>query len=70
VTEFFKGESYVNKPKVITKYAKWAVRGNVPALFSAPTPVECMVPKGTDGYVVRISTLSKYVSLAFINHGF
>jgi hypothetical protein len=53
VTDFFKGDSYTNNPKAIAKYAKWAVRGNGPALFSGPTPVECIVSQGTQGYIVR-----------------
>ncbi|KAF8493028.1 hypothetical protein F5888DRAFT_1806464 [Russula emetica] len=51
VSDFFKDDAYANKPKATAKYAKWAIRGNGPALFGKPTPVECMIPKGTNGYV-------------------
>ncbi|KAF8487899.1 hypothetical protein F5888DRAFT_1639644 [Russula emetica] len=51
VSDFFKDDAYANKPKATVKYAKWAIRGNGPALFGKPTPVECMIPKGTNGYV-------------------
>ncbi|KAF8496231.1 hypothetical protein F5888DRAFT_1615004, partial [Russula emetica] len=50
VSDFFKDDAYANKPKATAKYAKWAIRGNGPALFGKPTPVECMIPKGTNGY--------------------
>jgi hypothetical protein len=53
VTDFFKDDIYTSKPKATVKYAKWAVRGNGPALFGKLTPIECTVPKGTDGYIVR-----------------
>ena len=52
VTEFFQGEAYANKPTEIAKYAKWAVRGNGPALFGKPTPINCTLKKGEDGYIV------------------
>jgi hypothetical protein len=52
VTEFFNGSAYANKPKAIAKYSKWAIRGNGPALFRKPTPLECVVAKGERGYVV------------------
>ncbi|KAF8495421.1 hypothetical protein F5888DRAFT_1635496 [Russula emetica] len=51
VSDFFKDDAYANKPKATAKYAKWAIRGNGPALFGKPTPVECMIPEGTNGYV-------------------
>jgi hypothetical protein len=53
VTDFFNGDNYANKPKAIAKFAKWAIRGNGPALFGKPTPIKCVDPKGTDGYIVR-----------------
>ena len=53
MTGFFKGDSYADKPKAIAKYVKWAVKGNGPGLFSEPTPMECMVPKDTSGYIVH-----------------
>jgi len=52
VTEFFKGEKYANNPNAIARYAKWAVRGNGPALYGKPTPRDCVIKKGTDGYIV------------------
>jgi hypothetical protein len=54
VTDFFDDDSYANKPKAIAKYAKWAIRGNGPALFSKPTPIGCKESKGAKGYIVRI----------------
>jgi hypothetical protein len=69
VSDFFKDDAYANKPKATAKYAKWAIRGNGPALFGKPTPVECMIPKGTNGYVVRFLY---YLNgpLTFINNDF
>jgi hypothetical protein len=58
ITEFFNGAGYANKPKAIAKYARWAVRGDGPGLFSEPTPIECVVPKGTNGYIVCFLRLS------------
>jgi hypothetical protein len=52
VTDFFNGNPYAGKPKAIAKYAKWAIRGNGPALFRKPTPIECVAAKGERGYVV------------------
>jgi hypothetical protein len=54
VSDFFKGETYLNKPKAIAKYAAWAVRGNGPALFGKPTPLSCTVPRGSEGYIVSL----------------
>lgn len=69
VSDFFKGETYINKPKATAKYVKWAIRGNGPALFSKPTPIECMDPNGTDNYIVR-SLHHSNVPLTFINNDF
>lgn len=52
VAGFFADGAYANKPKVIAKYAQWAVRGNGPALFGKPTPITCVVGKGAAGYMV------------------
>jgi hypothetical protein len=53
VADFFR-DTYANNPKAIAKYAQWAIRGNGPALFGKPTPVDCEVSKGDMGYMVSI----------------
>jgi hypothetical protein len=57
VSNFFKDNAYANNPKAIADYAQWAIRGNGPALFGKPTPMDCKVLKGADGYIVS-STLA------------
>ncbi|KAI0244949.1 hypothetical protein BJV78DRAFT_1092706, partial [Lactifluus subvellereus] len=51
VAEFFKDEAYANKPKAIAKYTLWATRGDGPALFGIPTPINCNLNKGDDRYI-------------------
>jgi hypothetical protein len=38
VEDFFRTEKYVNNPKSIAQYAKWAVTKGGPALWRVPTP--------------------------------
>ncbi|KAH9996357.1 hypothetical protein BJV77DRAFT_960725 [Russula vinacea] len=46
-----RNNAYANNPKAIADYAQWAIRGNGPALFGKPTPMDCKVSKGADGYI-------------------
>ena len=69
MTDFFKEDSYLNKPKAIARYAIWAIRGNGPALFSKPTPVGCKEKKGDKGYIVRVLERLN-VPLTFVNDDF
>jgi hypothetical protein len=43
---------------MIARYAVWAIRGNGIALFSNPTPIDCIVDKGHDDYIVSFRLLS------------
>ena len=52
MTNYFKGDSYANKPKAIAKYVKWAIRENSPALFGRSTSMECMVPNDNNAYIL------------------
>lgn len=38
---------------MIAKYALWATRGDGPAIFGKPTPMDCTALKGTEDYMVR-----------------
>jgi hypothetical protein len=69
VTDFFNGNNYANKPNAIAKFAKWAIRGNGPALFGKPTPIGCVRLKGSDGYIVRFLH-HLYVPLTSVNDDF
>lgn len=46
------GTPYYLKPAEISKYARWAVRQNGPAIFAFPTPEDCTVSTNHPNYVV------------------
>ncbi|KAH9962102.1 hypothetical protein BJV74DRAFT_722511, partial [Russula compacta] len=43
VDDHFAQAQYVNKPKAIAKYAKWAIRQDGPMVWQTPTPEHCTV---------------------------
>jgi hypothetical protein len=57
IADFFKDEPYSNKPKEIAKYARWATRGDGPAIFSIPTPISCTMDKDHHEYIVSFHVL-------------
>lgn len=43
------------------EYAEWALRGDGPALYSKPTPIDCVVSDEDPAYIVRISFFFLYI---------
>jgi hypothetical protein len=54
VRKYFDTEKYKNQPKLIARYAQWAMQRNGPAIFETPTPIDCVVPRGSPGYIVSL----------------
>lgn len=52
VIKFFEQKEYANNPATIAKYARWAIRGDGPALYSNPTPEDCILGSDQPGYIV------------------
>lgn len=49
---FAKGSQYDFNPTAIERYALWATRGDGPALYANPTPVELDFPDEDPRYIV------------------
>ena len=52
IDKFFNGAEFVNKPEAIKTYALWATRGDGPALYAMPTPINVTVPMQDHTYIV------------------
>ena len=50
VKAFFNGDKYASNRRAISKYARWATRGDGPSIYGKPTPIDCVT--GPD-YIVR-----------------
>jgi hypothetical protein len=55
VDDHFAQVQFENKPKMIAKYAKWAMRKDGPMVWQTPTPVKCIFESSNPDYIVHSS---------------
>ncbi|KAH9970253.1 hypothetical protein BJV74DRAFT_784526, partial [Russula compacta] len=66
VDDHFAQAQYVNKPKAIAKYAKWAIRQDGPMVWQTPTPEHCTIEITSPDYIKPVNIFESTFMIALL----
>jgi hypothetical protein len=52
VSAFFNTTNFADNRAWVAEYALWATRPNGPGIWEIPTPIDCLYPEKSSGYIV------------------